>query len=71
MAIAFADLFAQHGPGAAADLDHPQPAIADKAERMSPRPQALPKPVDLKAPHGLPSSGKSLQQALTTSQTDK
>ena len=71
MAIAFADLSAQHGPGAAADLDHPPPAIADKAERMSPLPQALPKPVDLKALRSLPSSGKSPQQALTTSQADK
>lgn len=71
MAIAFADLSAQHGPGAAIGLNHPPPAIADKAERMPPLPQALPKPADLKAPTGLPSSGKSPQQALTTSQADK
>lgn len=69
MAIAFADLSAQHGPGA--DLDQPPPAIAEKAERMPPLPHAPPKPVDLKAPKDLPSPSKSPQQALTTSQADK
>ncbi len=61
MAIAFVDLSVQHGPGAAGDLDHLPSVIADKAERTPALPQALPKPVALKAFHSLSSSGKSLQ----------